>query len=137
MTRFWITLEQGVNFVLARLEDMRGGEIFVPKIPSMKLLDLAEALAPECQKKIVGIRPGEKLHEVMVPEDDAHHTWEYDQFFAIVPAFHEWTALDNLQRPGGRPCPDGFRYSSDTNPQWLTIQDLRAMIGHNVETAHA
>ena len=136
MTRFWITLEQGVGFVLARLDNMQGGEIFVPKIPSMRITDLAQALAPECQTTIVGIRPGEKLHEVMVPEDDAHHTVEYDTYYAILPAFHEWSTQEYIEQQGGRPCADGFRYSSDTNTRWLTIEELREMIGHKVETAH-
>lgn len=129
MTRFWITLEQGVEFVLASLERMRGGEIFVPKIPSMRMTDLARAVAPECEIKIVGIRPGEKLHEVMVPEDDAYHTLEYDDHFAILPTFHEWSAETYIAENGGKLCPDGFRYSSDTNTCWLTIEELRTMAG--------
>ena len=129
MTRFWITLEQGVNFVLTHLEHMRGGEIFVPKLPSMRLLDLVRAIAPECETKIVGIRPGEKLHEVMVPEDDAHHTLEYDDYYVIFPAFQDWDAQQYIQKNGGRPCPDGFCFSSDTNTWWLSAEELRAMIG--------
>jgi len=129
MTRFWITLEQGVDFVLASLERMRGGEIFVPKIPSMRVTDLARAIAPECEIKIVGIRPGEKLHEVMVPEDDAHHTLEYDDHFAILPTFHEWSAEVYIAKNGGKLCPDDFRYSSDTNTRWLAAEELRAMAG--------
>ncbi len=129
MTRFWITLEQGVDFVLASLERMRGGEIFVPKIPSMRVTDLARAVAPECEIKIVGIRPGEKLHEVMVPEDDARHTLEYDDHFAILPTFHEWSAEAYIAENGGKPCPEGFRYSSDTNKQWLSVEELQKMIG--------
>jgi UDP-N-acetylglucosamine 4,6-dehydratase len=129
MTRFWITLEQGVDFVLASLERMRGGEVFVPKIPSMRVTDLARAVAPECQIKIVGIRPGEKLHEVMVPEDDAHHTLEYDDHFAILPTFHEWSVEAYSAENGGKLCPDGFRYSSDTNTRWLTTEELRTMAG--------
>jgi len=129
MTRFWITLEQGVDFVLASLGRMRGGEIFVPKIPSMRVIDLARAIAPECEINIVGIRPGEKLHEVMVPEDDAHHTLEYDDHFAILPIFHEWSAEAHIAENGGKICPDGFRYSSDTNTRWLTMEELRTMAG--------
>lgn len=129
MTRFWITLEQGVDFVLASLERMCGGEIFVPKIPSMRVTDLARAVAPECDIKIVGIRSGEKLHEVMVPEDDSHHTLEYDDHFAIMPTFHEWSAEADIAEIGGKLCPDGFRYSSDTNTRWLTMEELRTMAG--------
>ena len=129
MTRFWITLGQGVDFVFGESEHMHGGEIFVPKIPSMRVTDLARAITPECEIKIVGIRPGEKLHEVMVPEDDAHHTLEYDDHFAILPAFHEWSAEAYIAENGGQLCPDGFRYSSDTNTRWLTPEELRTMAG--------
>jgi UDP-N-acetylglucosamine 4,6-dehydratase/5-epimerase len=127
MTRFWITLAQGVAFVLRCLERMRGGEIFVPKIPSMKVLDLAGAIAPECRTEVVGIRPGEKLHEVMVPEDDARQTVEFDDHFVIQPAFPWWDA-GAFAGMGGKSCPEGFRYSSDTNSRWLTEQELREML---------
>jgi UDP-N-acetylglucosamine 4,6-dehydratase len=127
MTRFWITLAQGVAFVLRCLERMRGGEIFVPKIPSMKILDLASAIAPDCRTEVVGIRPGEKLHEVMVPEDDARQTVEFDDHFVIQPAFPWWDA-GAFAGMGGKPCPEGFRYSSDTNSRWLTEQELREML---------
>jgi UDP-N-acetylglucosamine 4,6-dehydratase len=123
MTRFWITLEQAVQFVLMCLERMHGGEIFVPKIPSMNIMDLAKAIAPECRIDIVGIRPGEKLHETMVPEDDARHTVEYEDCYVILPP-----ARANGSRNGGRPCPDGFRYSSDNNKVWLTVDQLRALV---------
>lgn len=129
MTRFWITLEQGVDFVLTSLERMRGGEVYVPKIPSMKMMDLARAIAPKCKIKIIGIRPGEKLHEVMVPEDDARHTLEHDDFFTIIPAFHDWDSKTFIDLNGGKPCPEGFRYSSDTNTKWLTVNELRTMAG--------
>lgn len=133
MTRFWITLEQGVDFVLASLERMHGGEIFVPKIPSMRITDLARAIAPKCKTKIVGIRPGEKLHEIMVPEDDAHHTVEYNKYFAILPTFHDWSAKEYLLEKGGKLCPDGFSYSSDKNTHWLTMDELRSMAGLDME----
>src|SRR5260370_32094927 len=103
MTRFWSTVEQGVKFVLDCLERMIGGEIFVPKIPSMNILDLAKAIAPECEIKVVGIRPGEKLHEVMVPADDARHTLEYDDYYTIVPTFQDWDAHAYMNQNGGRP----------------------------------
>jgi UDP-N-acetylglucosamine 4,6-dehydratase/5-epimerase len=133
MTRFWITLDQGVKFVLDCLERMAGGEIFVPKIPSMKILDLARAIGPECEIKSVGIRPGEKLHEVMVPEDDARHTLEFDRYFVIIPPFHDWEAGRYKERYGGKPCADGFRYGSDTNTEWLTVEELRNMAGIPVQ----
>jgi UDP-N-acetylglucosamine 4,6-dehydratase len=128
MTRFWIRLEQGVDFVLDSLGRMQGGEIFVPKIPSMRITDLARAIAPECKTEIVGVRPGEKLHESLVTEGDARNTLEYDDRFVILPAFHEWNTRAYSDRNGGRPCPDGFCYSSETNGQWLTIDELRKMI---------
>jgi UDP-N-acetylglucosamine 4,6-dehydratase len=123
MTRFWITLEQAVHFVLRCLERMHGGEIFVPKIPSMNIVDLARAIAPECRIDVVGVRPGEKLHETMVPEDDARNTIEYDDYFVIrAPA-----ANGSVNRNGGRPCPAGFRYSSDNNSSWLTVAELQRL----------
>ena len=129
MTRFCITLDQGVKFVVECLGRMEGGEIFVPKIPSMNIMDLAKAIGPECRTETVGIRPGEKLHEVMVPEDDVRHTLEYADYYAILPSFHEWNAQGFIQKRGGKPCPDGFRYSSDLNPHWLTVAEISEMIG--------
>ena len=126
MTRFWITLTQGVTLVLAAIDWMHGGEIFVPKIPSMKVVDLARAVAPECRLEIVGIRAGEKLHEVMIPVDEARNTFEYDTHYVIAPAFHEWTTFD-LRSNGGRPTAEGFTYSSDSNDHWLTTDELQAM----------
>jgi UDP-N-acetylglucosamine 4,6-dehydratase len=125
MTRFWITLEQGVRFVLNCLANMHGGEIFVPKIPSMKITDLAEAIAPGCRQEYIGIRPGEKLHEVMIPEDDARNTVEMEDYYVIQPQF-PWWSRKNCS--GGNPVPDGFRYSSETNTRWLTIEELQEMI---------
>jgi UDP-N-acetylglucosamine 4,6-dehydratase len=125
MTRFWITLDQGVQFVMDSLSRMQGGEIFVPKIPSMKVTDLAEAIAPECEIEYVGIRPGEKLHEVMITEDDARRTLEYDSYYVIQPEFAWWKEEKNQS---GQNLPDGFRYSSDMNTQWLSINDLYSLI---------
>lgn len=121
MTRFWITLEQGVRFVLDCLGRMRGGEIFVPKIPSMRVVDLAEAIAPGCRLEHIGIRPGEKLHEVMIPEDDARRTLEFETYYVIQPEFPWW----KNGHENGRRLPEGFRYASDTNTEWLTVKDLR------------
>jgi len=128
MTRFWITLEQAVKFVLKCLDRMHGGEIFVPKIPSMSIVDLAKAIAPECRLEIVGVRPGEKLHETMVPEDDARNTFEYEDCFVIRSLSGEADGNRVLSRNGGRPCPEGFRYSSDNNPQWLTVAELQKLV---------
>lgn len=123
MTRFWITLDQGVQFVLDSLDRMYGGEIFIPKIPSMKVVDLAKAIAPECELEIVGIRPGEKLHEVMITEDDSRKTLEFDDYFVIQPEFPWWEPKDV-----GKSLPDGFKYSSDSNGDWLTIEQLQQLL---------
>ncbi len=128
MTRFWITLEQGVDFVLDCLERMVGGEVFVPKIPSMNIMDLARAICPECETNTVGIRSGEKLHEVMVPKDDAPSTVEYPDHFVIKPRFRYFDRRFN--HDGCKPVPDGFEYSSDKNDWWLTMEELRKMIGN-------
>ncbi|MEK4484802.1 UDP-N-acetylglucosamine 4,6-dehydratase (inverting) [Psychrobacillus sp. FSL H8-0484] len=124
MTRFWITLDQGVQFVLDGLVHMNGGEIFVPKIPSMNVVDLAKAIAPECEMKIVGIRPGEKLHEAMITEDDARRTVEFDTYYVIQPEFPWWSEKKNQ----GRPLPDGFKYTSDLNDDWLKVEQLRELV---------
>ncbi|MFJ6264929.1 UDP-N-acetylglucosamine 4,6-dehydratase (inverting) [Lysinibacillus xylanilyticus] len=125
MTRFWITLDQGVQFVLDNLERMYGGEIFVPKIPSMKVTDLAKAIAPECEIEIIGIRPGEKLHEAMIMEDDARHTIEFNDYYVIQP---ELASLAQEQTNGGKALPDGFAYTSDNNTEWLTIEQLKDLV---------
>ena len=138
MTRFWITLDQAVAFVMRSFEMMEGGEIFVPKIPSMNIMDLAKAVAPQCKTRIVGIRPGEKLHEVMVTEDDARDTLDYPDRYVILPAAHEWDENVGKKTKGVKRCPDGFRYSSDGNKDWLTVEQLRAMIqGLTLEDAPA
>lgn len=126
MTRFWITLEQGVDFVLYCLEKMCGGELFVPKIPSMNIMDLAKAIDSKCETTIIGIRPGEKLHEVMVPRDDAHHTLEFEKFYLIQPVYHFWGKFNGWN--GGKPVPEGFEYSSGTNPWFLTTDEMRTLI---------
>ena len=128
MTRFWITLAQGVHFVLRCLSMAEGGELFVPKIPSMKLADLVEAVAPGCRHDIVGIRPGEKIHEVMITEDDARHTLEFDDYFIIEPEFNWWSNKNHLSR-GGKPLTEGFVYASNTNDRWLTSAELKDHVG--------
>ena len=124
MTRFWITLDQAVDIVVEGLADMGGGETFVPRIPSMRVTDMAEALAPNAEHRIVGIRPGEKLHEVLITEDESHHSFQTDKGFVILPEYATWTLRDVA---GGSRLPEGFRFSSDVNDQWLTVEDLRAM----------
>ena len=126
MTRFWITLERGVEFVLSCLDMMRGGEIFIPKIPSMKITDLAEALSPEGKFKIIGIRPGEKLHEVMITEDDARNTVEFPDRYVIEPNPVAWTG--HVLRDGAVPVEDGFRYASDNNTEWLDDAGLHELV---------
>ena len=126
MTRFWITLEKGIDFVLKCLEIMVGGELFVPKIPSMNMMDLAKAIAPECKTEIIGIRPGEKLHEVMIPKDDAHRTVEYDDNFIIKPDFRFFSRRFNSN--GGKPVEEGFEYNSETNPWKLSIDEMQDII---------
>lgn len=132
MTRFWITLKQGVEFVLKNFERMQGGEIFVPKIPSSRITDLAEAIAPGVPHKIIGIRPGEKLHEIMCPADDSHLTLEFDDHYVITPSITFFSPIDyhtNCLGEGGKPVAQGFEYNSGTNPEFLTIEQLREMIG--------
>ena len=126
MTRFWITLEQGVRLVIRAVEQMQGGEVFVPKIPSMRITDLAEAVAPGCEIETIGIRPGEKLHEVLISRDESRQALELEDMFIIQPA-HPWWKPSNWS--SGRPLPDGFEFASDKNNWWLTIEELRKMIG--------
>lgn len=124
MTRFWITLPQAVQFVMNSFEQMDGGELYVPRIPSMKVTDLALAIAPEAELVEVGIRPGEKLHEEMISPEDSRRTVRQEDRYVVGPTLAEWT----YKEPEGEPVPDGFRYSSDTNDLWLTVEDLRALI---------
>jgi UDP-N-acetylglucosamine 4,6-dehydratase len=123
MTRFWITLDQAVDFVIACLARMRGGEVFVPKLPSMRVSDIADVLAPDCERQIVGIRPGEKVHEALLTPDEARHATEFEDYFSILPSFPYWDA----QFERGEELPPGFRYSSDMNSWWLSPDELRAM----------
>ena len=135
MTRFWITLQMGVDFVIDCLQRMDGGELYVPKIPSMNIMDLANAVAPECKHEIVGIRPGEKLHEIMVPDDDARNTIELEDRYVILPHFdYAW----HEKYKSTKRCPEGFRYASDTNDRWLSRDQLVDMMKHvTVEHGHA
>jgi UDP-N-acetylglucosamine 4,6-dehydratase len=131
MTRFWITIDQGVSFVLSSAAMMQGGEIFVPKIPSMKMTELASCIAPKLPQQTVGIRPGEKLHEVMITEDDARMAVELDDRYVICPANPDWTDA-HLRALDGKPVPDGFRYSSERNPEWLDHAGLGHLLGGEV-----
>src|SRR5688572_25420356 len=124
MTRFWITLGQGVQFVLDSLARMHGGEIFVPKIPSMKVTDVAEVVAPGCRTEVIGIRPGEKLHEIMITQDDAINTAEAETHYTIQPAAEWWDRKRYMEETGTRAVPETFQYSSDTNTTWMTHQQL-------------
>lgn len=125
MTRFWITLEQGVSFVLHCLEAMYGGEVFVPKIPSMRIIDLARAICPGCEVKYTGIRPGEKIHEVLISRDEARNTLDVGKFYVIKPAFPYWTTGSWSK---GRPVPEEWEYTSDKNEQWLGVEELRGLL---------
>lgn len=126
MTRFWINLEEGVQLVIKALEEAKGGETFISKIPSFKITDLAKAMAPECSRQEVGIREGEKLHEVMVTREDAAMTYEYEKHYIIYPHYNWWEESRIL--PGGKKVEDGFEYSSGTNRQWLSVGELQGLL---------
>jgi UDP-N-acetylglucosamine 4,6-dehydratase len=126
MTRFWLTLEQGVRFVIRCIEQMQGGEVFVPKIPSTRIIDLAKVIAPDSDIEIIGIRPGEKLHEVLIHEDEARAAIELDDMYVVQPSTELW--FGHNWQSKGRLLPDGFRYGSDTNQSWLTIEQIKELI---------
>jgi FlaA1/EpsC-like NDP-sugar epimerase len=136
MTRFNITLNEGVDLVLFALENMWGGEIFIPKIPSYRIVDIAEAIAPGCHFEIIGIRPGEKLHEEMITETDAMNTIEFDKYFVILPSLPLWDVAQFSSYFSGVPCQAGFRYCSGSNDQWLTVEEIRALISSDVVSGH-
>ncbi|MGD2057289.1 MAG: UDP-N-acetylglucosamine 4,6-dehydratase (inverting) [Anaerolineales bacterium] len=126
MTRFWLSLEQGVDFTIRCIEQMQGGEVFVPKIPSTHITDLAKAIAPDAELEFIGIRPGEKLHEVLISEDEARHTLEMEDMFVVEPSGALW--FGHAWRDKGKQLPEGFRYTSDSNEQWLDEQEIRALV---------
>ncbi|MDK4688033.1 UDP-N-acetylglucosamine 4,6-dehydratase (inverting) [Kingella negevensis] len=130
MTRFMISLEQGVELVWHAFDDMVGGEIYVKKIPSMKVSDLATAIAPECKLEIIGIRPGEKLHEQMISAEDSFHTYEYAEHFKILPAINGWDETPERIKDGKK-VPEGFVYASDNNPEWMSVEALQAWVAAN------
>ena len=126
MTRFWISLEEGVRLVIKALEEAKGGETFISKIPSFKIIDLAQAMLPGCSMPEVGIREGEKLHEIMVTREDSLHTYEYEKHFIVYPHYNWWGPQDVL--PGGKPVEPEFEYSSGTNTQWLSVEEIQALL---------
>jgi UDP-N-acetylglucosamine 4,6-dehydratase len=130
MTRFWIRLADGTNFVERCLGLMHGGEIFVPKIPSMRITDLASAIGPHCEQYSVGIRPGEKLHELLITSDDARHTLEFKNFYVIQPSIHMWDYVESKPYgiETGQPVADDFEFASDNNSLWLDSDQLKAAI---------
>jgi FlaA1/EpsC-like NDP-sugar epimerase len=125
MTRFWITIEQGVRFAMDCIDRMKGGEIFVPKIPSMRITDLVDTVAPDAEREITGIRPGEKLHEVLLTEEEARHSLEFDSYYLIEPEHPYWERDADF---GGKPLKDPFKFTSDANEEWLTREELKGMI---------
>ena len=125
MTRFWITLEQGVRFVINCVEQMEGGEIFIPKIPSMKIIDLTKVIAPKAKIKVIGVRPGEKLHEELLTTEEAPHSKEFNRYFVIEPEFPFWEK-DNFKN--GNLLPKGFKYISDTNKEWITKEQMKKIL---------
>lgn len=132
MTRFMITLEQGVDLVWQAFDDMVGGEIYVKKIPSMVIGDIASAVRPDAEQKVIGIRPGEKLHEQMIGEEDAAHTYEYNDYYKIIPAIHNWSS-DPVRIKDGKKVPADFNYSSDNNKEWMKSAELQTWIQANVD----
>ena len=131
MTRFIITLDEGIELVRTAFQWMQGGELFVPKIPSTTILDIARAVAPECKTKTIGIRPGEKMHECMIPADEARQTVEFDKHFIIQPAFRSWTSEPPQYHEAGKSCTPGFFYTSDNNKQWLDPKQLSRLIAEH------
>ena len=133
MTRFNITLDQGVDMVLHALNHAWGGEIFVPKIPSYRIMDVAQAIGPKCEKPIVGIRPGEKIHEEMITESDSYYTYDLGKYYAILSAMHEWKVSDFIQYFNAKKVAPGFRYNSGENTEWVSVDELRQLIKLHVD----
>lgn len=133
MTRFNITLQGGVDMVMHALEHAWGGEIFVPKIPSYKITDVADAIGPECDKPIVGIRPGEKIHEEMITSSDSFYTWDLGKYYTILPATHTWKLEDFITHFNAVKVPMGFKYNSGENTEWVTVEELRKLITEHVD----
>ena len=135
MTRFNISLEGGVQMVMHALEHAWGGEIFVPKIPSYKIIDVAEAVGPDCEKPVVGIRPGEKIHEEMITSSDSFNTYDLGRYYVIVPSIHRWKLEDFVEKFNAQKVPEGFRYNSGENDEWESVEQLRKLITEYVDPA--
>jgi len=135
MTRFNISLDEGVDMVLHALQTAWGGELFVPKIPSFKIMDVAVAIGPNCEHEIVGIRPGEKIHEEMITSSDSFYTYDLGKYFTILPQMHTWSLPDFVQHFNAIKVKEGFRYNSGENTEWLTVQDIRALIKKHVDAS--
>lgn len=133
MTRFNISLQAGVDMVMHALENAWGGEIFVPKIPSYKITDIAEAIGPECEKPVIGIRPGEKIHEEMITDSDSYYTYDLGRYFTILPATHKWKLEDFIEKFNAKKVSPGFQYNSGENDQWESVEDLRELIKEHVD----
>ncbi|SNS56045.1 UDP-N-acetylglucosamine 4,6-dehydratase (inverting) [Ekhidna lutea] len=135
MTRFNISLQGGVDMVMHALEHAWGGELFVPKIPSYKILDVADAIGPECEKPVVGIRPGEKVHEEMITASDSFYTYDLGKYYAIIPATHSWSLDDFVKKFDAKKVPEGFKYNSGENTEWETVNSLRSLIKEHVDSS--
>lgn len=133
MTRFNISLQGGVDMVMHALENAWGGEIFVPKIPSYKIMDIAEAIGPECEKPVVGIRPGEKIHEEMITDSDSYYTYDLGKYYTILPATHKWKLEDFVEKFSAKKVAPGFQYNSGENEDWESVEDLRSLIKEHVD----
>lgn len=133
MTRFNISLEEGVNLVLYALENMWGGELYVPKLPSFKITELSQAIAPKCETRIIGVRPGEKIHEEMITETDSLNTIELDKYYVIAPSSPVWSLEEWIKTHNGKRVHEGFKYNSGTNTEWLNVEDLREQIRKHVD----
>jgi FlaA1/EpsC-like NDP-sugar epimerase len=135
MTRFNISLSEGVDMVLNALEVAWGGELFVPKIPSYKIMDVAKAIGPDCEYKIIGIRPGEKIHEEMITTSDAFTTYDLGKYYVILPQVPCWNLNEYIQHFNASPVPEGFNYSSGKNSEWLSVDDIRTLIKENLDSS--
>jgi FlaA1/EpsC-like NDP-sugar epimerase len=133
MTRFNITLEEGVDMVMYAIENAWGGELFVPKIPSYKILDVADAVAPKCKTEVVGIRPGEKLHEEMITETDSLQTYDCGKYYVIAPSVHTWKMEDWIKTFNAKKVPEGFKYNSGTNTEWISPEEIRKQVKIHVD----
>ena len=133
MTRFTITLSDGVEMVLHALEHAWGGELFVPKIPSYRIMDVAEAIGPDCEKKIIGLRPGEKIHEEMITSSDSFYTYDIGNYFTILPSQHRWSLQEYIDHFDAKKVESGFRYNSGENDDWVSVQDIRELIRNHVD----